>query len=134
MLRFISILVALIVLAACTSQGTLPAGYTTARQTIDSTMISFEHPERAVLLKEYELVVMLTDATGRPINNASVFLDLTMPAHPMGTNQPLADPLGGGRYRIRAAYTMDGEWIVKIHATISGREYVATFNQTVVAT
>ena len=39
--------------------------------------------------------------------------------------------LGGGQYRIRGVFTMEGDWILKIHATVAGKEHVATFGQKV---
>ena len=54
-----------------------------------------------------------------------------MPAMPMGQNRPLAEPLGGGRYRLRTTYTMEGDWILTVRATVGGKGYSATFDQPV---
>ncbi len=54
-----------------------------------------------------------------------------MPAMPMPSQQPIADSLGNGRYRVRNAFTMEGDWQVVVHATIAGKEYIATFDQPV---
>jgi hypothetical protein len=127
--RHLASLLVLLALAACGGGG-LP-GYTTQQQTVDGLSITLERPAQAELLKDYELFVTLKDAGGQPVDGATVFLDLAMPAMPMGANQPLGDGLGGGRYRVKGAFTMEGDWKVDVHATVAGKEYVAMFDQPV---
>ncbi|HMO58930.1 MAG TPA: FixH family protein [Roseiflexaceae bacterium] len=122
----LSLLLTIIILAACSTPPT-----TRAEQTIDGLRIAIELPTRATVARTYDLFVTLYDATGQPINDATVFLDLDMPAMPMAVNQPIATPLGDGRYHIPAAYSMDGEWIITVHAQIGNREYQALFEQRV---
>jgi hypothetical protein len=126
----LSILVLLLVLTACGGSG-LPPGYTSQQQTVDGISFTLERPEQAELLKDYELFVVLSDGGGKSIDDATVFLDMAMPAMPMPPQQPIADRLGSGRYRVRNAFTMAGDWHVLVHATIGGKEYVATFDQPV---
>lgn len=77
--------------------------------------------------QDYTLVVQLHNAASQSISDAQVFLDLTMPAMPMGMNQPIADNLGDGRYQVRTVYTMEGLWQINVHVTQDGRERVASF-------
>jgi hypothetical protein len=126
----LGVLALVLVLAACGGSGAQP-GYTTQQQTVDGISFTLERPQEAELLKEYELFVTLSDASGKPVDGATVFLDIAMPSMPMPPQQPLADSLGNGRYRIRDAFTMEGDWQVLIHATITGKEYVAKFDQPV---
>lgn len=121
-----ALLVLLPWLAACGG-----AGNDTTQQTVDGVTFALERPAQIALLEDYAYVVTLTDSSGAPINGATVFLEQDMPAMPMGSNQPLAEPLGDGKYRITGVFTMEGAWIVKIHAMIGGKEYVATFDQQV---
>lgn len=123
----LGVLLALL-LAAC---GGGRAGYTSAQQVAGGVSFTLERPERITPLQDYEFVVTLADAAGKPIDGATVFLEQDMPGMPMGSNQPLGEPLGNGQYRIRGVFTMDGKWVVKIHASIGGDEHVATFEQTV---
>lgn len=101
------------------------------KQTVDGVTIFLENPEKISLSREVEVIVTLIAADNRTINDATVTLDLDMPEMPMGQNRPLADPLGGGRYRVRTTYTMVGTWKTTIIAKIGEKEYRATFDQTV---
>lgn len=123
-------LVLVLALAAC-GDSSLPPGYTSQQQTVDGISFTLERPQQADLLKDYELFVVLKDAAGKPIDGATVFLDMAMPSMPMPPQQPIADSLGNGRYRARNAFTMQGDWQVLVHATIAGKEYTATFDQPV---
>ena len=118
-----------ILLVAC--GGNARPGYVAQQQTVDGLTITLERPQEVEILKEYELFVMLADAQGKPVDGATVFADLVMPAMPMGSNQPLADPLGKGNYHIKGAFTMEGDWRLAIHAMVAGKDYVATFDQPV---
>src|SRR5688572_25064922 len=71
-------LLLLLALAACGGSGPRP-GYTTQQQTVDGLTIGLERPQQPEVLKEYELFVTLANAEGRPIDGATVFLDMTMP-------------------------------------------------------
>jgi hypothetical protein len=125
--RFVIALFALaLLLASCGTPSTA-----TEQQTVDGLSIALERPAQAELLKDYELFITIKNANGQPVDGATVFVDLAMPAMPMGSNQPIADGLGNGRYRIKSAFTMEGDWKVEVHATVGGKEYVATFDQPV---
>jgi YtkA-like len=126
----LGVLALLLVLTACGGGGA-QSGYTTQQQTIDGISFTLERPQAAELLKDYELFVTLSDASGKPVDGATVFLDMVMPSMPMPPQQPIADSLGNGRYSVRSAFTMEGDWQVAAHATIAGKEYVATFDQPV---
>jgi hypothetical protein len=128
--QLILLLIAL-ALAACGGGGPRP-GYTTQQQTVDGLTIGLERPQQPEVLKEYELFVTLADAEGRPIDGATVFLDMTMTTMPMAPLQPLADQLGNGQYRIKSLFTMDGAWKVTVHARVAGKEHTAVFDQEVV--
>jgi hypothetical protein len=119
----------LFALAACAGSGA-PA-YTAQQQTVEGVSITLERPQQAELLKDYELFVTLKDAGGAAIDGATVFLDMSMPTMPMPPQQPIADGLGGGRYRLKSVFTMEGDWKIDVHATIAGKEHVATFDQPV---
>jgi hypothetical protein len=114
----------LALLAACGGPGT-----TTQQQTVDDLTIALERQEEIALLEDYAFTVTLTDAAGQPVDGATVYMEQDMPAMPMGANQPLGEPLGGGKYRIAGVFTMEGDWVLKIHAVVGGKDHVATFEQ-----
>jgi hypothetical protein len=125
-MRFIALcLIAVVFLVSC---GPPPIRQL---QKVDGITIGLEHPEQARLNQEVDLIVTVTDAEDRTVNNAIVTLDLTMPEMPMGQNRPIADSLGGGRYRVRAALTMVGEWTTTVIVLLDGKEYRAVFKQMV---
>lgn len=111
------------VLAACGGQNTI-----IDRRTSDGITFTLEHPAQPVAMRDYPFVVTLTDAENRPIDASSVYFDFTMPQMVMGTNQPIADRLGPGRYGIRTLYSMEGDWRVTVVALIDGRETRAIFD------
>ena len=102
-------------------------------QTIDGLTIALEHSSIVPINTDQELLITLHDELGNPVNDAIVALDLVMPGMPMGQNKPLADPLGDGRYKVHALYTMTGNWTIYVRVNHQGKQYVATFEQAVVA-
>lgn len=115
-------------LAAC---GGGRPGYITQQQPANGLTITLERPQQAQILKDYELFVSLSDAQGKPVDGALVFIDIVMPTMSMGTYQPLADPLGNGQYRIKGVFTMEGDWRLTVHAKVAGQDHAATFDQPV---
>lgn len=122
------VLSALVLLVAC--GGDRP-GYSSASQAADGVTIMLERPANITPLQDYEFFVTLTDGSGKPLDGATVFLEQDMPGMPMGSNQPLGEALGNGQYRIRGVFTMDGKWVVKVHAMVGGNEHIASFDQEV---
>jgi hypothetical protein len=101
------------------------------QQQAGSLVIFLERPERIAINREVELIVTIIDGQERTISDAIVSLDLVMPEMPMGQNRPLADPLGGGRYRVRTTYSMLGAWKATVVAVVAGQEHRATFDVSV---
>lgn len=126
--RFALCLLPVALLVACAA----PPAPTRQEQTIDGVTITLESVDQARINTEQIFTISLADAQGRPIDGADVYLDLTMPAMPMGTNRPVADAQGEGRYRASTAYTMTGAWEITVVATIDDQEYRAVFPREVV--
>jgi len=127
-MRALALLLALAVLAGC---GAAAPAATRQEQVVDGITIGLEAVDKARINTAQTFVVSLSDASG-PIDGASVYLDLTMTQMPMGTNRPVATPLGGGRYRAEAAYTMTGPWEVTVFAEVDGVTHQAIFDLSVV--
>jgi hypothetical protein len=119
-----------VILCACGTGGGR-AGYTSQQQTIDGLTITLERPQQIAILQDVEYFVTLADASGTRIDGATVYLEQDMPAMKMGSNQPLGEPLGNGQYRLKNVFTMDGAWVVVIHASVAGKDYAASFDQQV---
>ncbi|MEI7771782.1 MAG: FixH family protein [Chloroflexales bacterium] len=130
-LRLVSFAILVALIAACAA----PAGPSTTRleQVVDGITIGLELPLSPKLNAAQDFVISLADAQGKPIDNASVYIDLLMPAMPMGTNRPVASSEGKGRYLAQAAYTMTGEWEVTVFVELGGVTHKAVFTQQVSA-
>jgi hypothetical protein len=100
-------------------------------QLVDGLRITFEAADNERINTAQTFLVRLNDATGAPITDAAVYLDLDMPAMPMATNRPVADNLGDGVYQANGAYTMTGEWEITVVVVVDGVEYRAVFERTV---
>lgn len=124
---FLAMLTIAMLLAGCGKPAT-----TTQQQTADGLTIALELPQQAEVLKEYTLIVTLTDAGGKPVDGASVYFDMTMQAMAMAPQTPLADPLGNGRYGATTLFTMEGNWKIVVHADAGGKSHQATFDQPVI--
>jgi len=107
------------------------AGNTSQQQTIDGITITLERPQQIAVLQDIESIVTLMDASGKPLDGATVYLEQDMPTMKMSSNQPLGEPLGNGQYRLKSVYTMDGAWVVVVHASVAGKDYAASFDQQV---
>jgi hypothetical protein len=90
--------------------------------------ITLERPQQIAILQDFEAIVTLADASGKRIDSATVYLEQDMPTMKMSSNQPLGEPLGNGQYRLKSVFTMDGAWLVVIHARVAGKEYAASFD------
>lgn len=121
-----------LLLAAC-SQSVAPAPSTTTRQqqTVEGLTITLEMASQPELNQRYHFIVTLADSQGQFIDNADVYLDLEMTEHPMGSNKPIATPLGAGAYDVEAVYTMSGPWAITVVAELDDKTYRATFDTTV---
>jgi YtkA-like len=119
-----------VLLCAC-GTGSGRAGYISQQQTINGMTITLARPQPIAILQDVEYIVTLADASGTRIDGATVYLEQDMPTMKMSSNQPLGEPLGNGQYRLKNVFTMDGAWVVVIHAGIAGKDYAATFDQIV---
>lgn len=71
--------------------------------------------------------ITLTDEKGAPVSDAIVSLDLTMPSMFMPANRPVAQSLGGGKYRASGRFTMRGGWQIAVIIERGGQRQTATF-------
>ena len=125
----LAILLALLGLSGC--GGSSAGKLITQKRQIEQLTIALEAPEKPLLLAEQELVIMLTDRAGQPVDGAEVWLALVMPTMQHSPNEPDAVAAGSGRYKASALFTMVGNWNVEIHVTVRGQEYIATFHEPV---
>jgi YtkA-like len=73
-------------------------------------------------------VVTLKDENGQPVSDASVMLDLTMPAMPMPSNQVVAKYTDSGLYQGAGRFTMRGLWRIVVIIQRGGEKITAYFD------
>jgi hypothetical protein len=71
--------------------------------------------------------VTLTDQAGKPVTNATVTLDLTMPGMWMPPNSLQAQPADSGAYQADGRFTMRGLWRIEVIIERGGQKQSAYF-------
>ncbi|MCX7859537.1 MAG: FixH family protein [Chloroflexus sp.] len=124
--RWLGFIVLLAAITACSSAVELRE-----TQVVDGLSITLDTPNRPRMNTAVDFIVLINDAQGNPVNDANVYLDLDMPAMPMGVTRPVALPDGPGRYWARTAYTMEGLWEITVVVERATTTYRATFRRDV---
>jgi hypothetical protein len=99
--------------------GELPLG-TAAQQAGDMIVLLTLNPYPPTAGMS-DFTVTLTDATGQAINDATIALDLSMPAMRMPPNQPDLPSGSDGKYSGTAPFTMRGWWRIEVIVTRGGQ-------------
>jgi hypothetical protein len=76
------------------------------------------YPPKSGLLSDFD--VTLADSKGKAINDASIFLDLTMPQMWMPQNQLAMEFVSDGKYHAAGLFTMRGWWRIEALITRGG--------------
>ena len=72
--------------------------------------------------------VSLADASGKPVSDASVGLDLTMPSMWMPANQVNLPAADAGKYQASGYFTMRGLWRIEVIIMRGGQQQSAFFD------
>ena len=115
---FISMFVIISVLLAACGSTLTPAA--TASKPVSIKMETDPNP---AIMGDMELVLNITDPNGNPIEGATV--DVSADHTDMsGMNMSgLATDQGGGRYSIKANFSMSGNWKVTVYIRKDGLDY-----------
>jgi hypothetical protein len=73
-------------------------------------------------------VVTLTDASGQPVSDATISLDLTMPEMWMPANQVTLTAGEAGKYQASGYFTMRGLWRIEVIITRGGQKQSVFFD------
>lgn len=106
--------------------GELPMG--TSAQKAGDTIVMIKLDPYPPTVSMNEFTVTLTDAAGQALNDATVSLDLTMPAMHMPPNQPELPFVADGKYVGSAPFTMRGWWRIEVIITRGGQARSAFFD------
>ncbi len=109
------------------NSATLPEN--TAMQKVGNLTVSLAlSPYPPVGFKEGNFAVTLKDEQGQAISDASIVLDLTMPAMPMPNNQVELKYTGNGLYQGTGIFTMRGLWRIEVIIQRGGAKQSAFFD------
>lgn len=103
----------------------IPAGGITAKAGNLSVRLAMNPAPAAFSATTFDIAI--TDEKGAPVSDAQVSLDLTMPSMFMPANKPLAQSLGGGKYRATGRFTMRGGWQIAVIVERGGQKQTAIF-------
>lgn len=106
--------------------GELPQG--TAAQQSGDMIVSLTLNPYPPTAGMSEFTVTLIDATGQAINDATIALDLSMPAMRMPPNQPDLSSASNGKYSATAPFTMRGWWRIEVIITRGGQTQSVFFD------
>ena len=123
--------VALVALTGCGSTDAASGNIQT--KTVDGLTIALEAPPAPKLLDQATFTITLTDATGKPIDGADVYVEMVMTTMPMGSNKPVANAAGSGKYTAQGTFDMTGDWNLTVHANVQGKDHAALFTSKVEA-
>ncbi len=125
--RLARALLCALAITAC-GNTTPPPGTARQQQTVAGLTITLERTAEPKLNQTQAFTIRLTDVQNMPVDGADVYLDLAMPADPMGTNRPIATAQGAGVYTAQSAFIMAGDWAITVVATVDGTEHRAVFD------
>jgi hypothetical protein len=72
--------------------------------------------------------VTLADASGKPVDDATISLDLTMPEMPMPPNDMIMQSLSNGKYQSTGRFTMRGWWRIEVIIARGGAKQSVFFD------
>ena len=116
---FVSLLVGLsIFLSAC-------GGASAPVEDTSSVNITLETKPNPIMMEnDAELILIITDANGNPIEGATVDVSAEHTGHSMvGPMSGVATEQGNGRYAINTAFSMSGAWKMTVYVRKEGLDY-----------
>jgi hypothetical protein len=98
-------------------------------QTVDGLKVELQvDPYPPLPMKQASFVLTITDSQSLPVQGATVFCDMSMPAMPMPPNRPQALEGRPGAYSADILFTMAGEWQTDVQVALQdGSTHTFTF-------
>ncbi len=112
-------------LLLCTGCGTHPEAALPQRLNPNLRVTLHTIPVQPRQLDPTTFTVRLVDASGKPIRNAGVHLNLAMPSMDMGKNEVVLKSAGPGVYTGTGRFTMAGAWqatVIEPHGSLAARQ------------
>ncbi len=119
---FISMfVVASVLLAACGSSAQPAAPVESGSS--NEVDIQVESNPSPAMMGDMELILVITDGNGNPIEGATVDVSADHTDMSGMTMSGLATEQGGGRYSIKANFSMSGNWKLTVYVRKDGLDY-----------
>lgn len=116
---FISMLIVLAALLVACGSAATPAATTSSKP----VNIKVETNPTPAVMGAMELVLMITDADGKPIEGATVDVSAEHTDMSGMDMSGVATDQGGGRYSIRPNFSMSGNWKLTVYVRKDGLDY-----------
>ncbi|MDP1546837.1 MAG: FixH family protein [Anaerolineales bacterium] len=120
-LFFISMFVLASVLLAACGGGATPAADGAAEE--KPVNIQVETSPSPAMMGDVELIFTITDANGSPIEGATVDVSVDHTDMTGMGMSGLATEQGGGKYSIKAGFSMTGNWKLTVYVRKDGLDY-----------
>ncbi|WKZ35030.1 MAG: FixH family protein [Anaerolineales bacterium] len=119
-LFFISMFVLASVLLSACGGGAAPAADTTEEKPVN---IQVETSPSPAMKGDVELIFTLTDANGSPIEGATVDVSVDHTDMTGMGMSGVATDQGGGKYSIKAGFSMSGNWKLTVYVRKDGLDF-----------
>ena len=116
---FISMLIVLAALLVACGSAATPAATTSSKP----VNIKVETNPTPAVMGAMELVLMITDADGKPIEGATVDVSAEHTDMSGMDMSGVTTDQGGGRYSIRPNFSMSGNWKLTVYVRKDGLDY-----------
>jgi hypothetical protein len=121
-LFFISMLVlASVLLVACEGRAAAPVVAGTTEQ--KPVNIQVETSPSPAIMGDVELIFTITDTNGNPIKGATVDVSVDHTDMTGMGMSGVATDQGGGKYSIKAGFSMSGNWKLKVYVRKDGLDF-----------
>lgn len=90
-----------------------------------------EIPNEIVKMNPTDITLTLSDKDNKPVENAEIEADLSMPDMEMPENKVILKHTSGGVYKGTAIFTMKGNWLIKAEIKVGDKELESKLNTTV---
>ncbi len=94
-------------------------------------LVALEIHPKPIKDQEVHFDVILQNSDGKPVSDAEVQVDLSMPGMTMDEMRFKAEPAGEGQYIGKGKFSMEGKWRIAVRINQGGQRKIANFDMEV---